>query len=300
MTASEQEKEAFRCGSIALIGRPNVGKSTLLNSLLGKKLSITSNKPQTTRHQIRGILTNDDAQYIFVDTPGFQTQHRTGLNRFMNRGVRNALDDVDVVALVIEAGRFGADDRALLQLVPPGLPLFLVPNKTDKSPPESLLPHLATASREAQFAEIVPVSAQRHKGLSDLLRTFRRYLPEQPAIYPADEMTDRDERFLAAELVREKMFRLMGDELPYGASVMIEKFEDTGRLRRIFASIIVDKDNHKAIVIGAGGEKLKAIASGARVDMEKLFGAKVYLEVWVKVRNGWIDDPRALRHMGYE
>jgi GTP-binding protein Era len=290
----------FRCGTVALVGRPNVGKSTLLNALVGRKLSITSRKPQTTRHRIRGILTTADAQYVFVDTPGFQTRHRGVLNRLMNRGVRGALEGVDVAALVTEAGRFGVEDRALLKLVPPGVPLFLVPNKIDRTQREVLLPYLRQASGEAGFAEIVPVSAQRRKGLDELLRALRRYLPEQPAVYPEDEITDRNERFLAAELVREKLFRLMGEELPYGASVVVEKFEQTGKLRRIHALIVVNKDSHKAMVIGAGGEKLKQIASASRLDMEKLFGGKVYLEVWVKVHRGWTDDAVALKNLGYE
>ena len=292
--------QAFRCGTIGLVGRPNVGKSTLLNALVGQKLSITSSKPQTTRYRIRGILTTEDAQYVFVDTPGYQTRHRGALNRMMNRSVRGALEDVDVIMLITEAGRFGAEDRALLKLVPPGVPLFLVPNKIDRTRSEVLMPYLLKASAEAEFAEIVPVSAQRGKGLPELLRALRRYLPEQAAVYPEDEITDRNERFLAAELIREKLFRLMGDELPYGAGVAIEKFEQEGKLRRIHAAIIVDKDSHKSMVIGAGGAKLKQIASASRVDMEKLFGGKVYLEVWVKVRGGWTDDAATLKRLGYE
>lgn len=292
--------QPFRCGAVALIGRPNVGKSTLLNALLGQKLSITSRKPQTTRHRIRGILTTDAAQFIFVDTPGFQTRHRSALNRLMNRGVGHAIAEVDVALLVVEAGRFGAQERALLKRVPPGTPLFLVVNKIDRAAPAAILPFLKTSSEEAAFAEIVPVSARSRKGLDELLRTLARHLPEQPAIYPGDAVTDRNERFLAAELVREKLFRLLGEELPYGASVVIEKFEDTGKLRRIHAAIVVDKDRHKAMIIGERGGKMKAIASAARLDMEKLFGGKVFLEVWVKVRGGWTDDAAALRRLGYD
>ncbi|HEY6865340.1 MAG TPA: GTPase Era [Burkholderiales bacterium] len=291
---------AHRCGTIALVGRPNVGKSTLLNALVGQKLSITSRKPQTTRHRIRGVLTLPDAQYVFVDTPGFQTRHRSMLNRLMNRGVKGALEDVDVAVLVTEAGRFGAEDRAVLGLVPPAVRLFLVPNKIDRIGREALLPWLRKVATEAQFAEIVPVSAQKRKGLDGLLRTLARYLPEQPPLYGEDDLTDRDERFFAAELVREKLFRLLGEELPYGASVAIDKFEETPGLRRIHASIVVDKDGHKAMVIGAKGEKLKAIGTAARADMEKLFGGKVYLEVWVKVRRGWADSAAALKSLGYD
>jgi GTP-binding protein Era len=293
-----------RCGTIALIGRPNVGKSTLLNALVGQKLSITSRKPQTTRHRIRGVLTLPDAQYIFVDTPGFQTRHRSALNRLMNRGVKGVLEDIDVAVLVTEAGRFGAEDRAVLGLVPPAVRVFLVANKIDRIEREALLPWLRKTATEARFAEIVPVSAQKRKGLDALLRALARYLPEQAPLYGEDDLTDRDERFFASELVREKLFRLLGEELPYGASVAIDKFEEVsdprGPLRRIHASIVVDKDGHKAMVIGAKGEKLKAIGTAARIDMEKLFGGKVYLEVWVKVRRGWADSASALKSLGYD
>jgi len=293
-----------RCGTIALIGRPNVGKSTLLNALVGQKLSITSRKPQTTRHRIRGVLTLPDAQYVFVDTPGFQTRHRSALNRLMNRGVKGALEDIDVAVLVTEAGRFGAEDRAVLGLVPLAVRVFLVANKIDRIEREALLPWLRKTASEARFAEIVPVSAQKRKGLDGLLRALARYLPEQAPLYGEDDLTDRDERFFASELVREKLFRLLGEELPYGASVAIDKFEEVsdprGPLRRIHASIVVDKDGHKAMVIGAKGEKLKAIGTAARIDMEKLFGGKVYLEIWVKVRRGWADSASALKNLGYD
>lgn len=289
-----------RCGTVALIGRPNVGKSTLLNALVGQKLSITSRKPQTTRHRIRGVLTTPDAQYVFVDTPGFQTRHRGALNRLMNRGVKGTLEEVDVAVLVIEAGRFGSEDRAVLKLVPPAVRLFLVPNKIDRIDRETLLRHLRKVSSEADFAEIVPVSAQKRKGTDELLRALRKHLPEQPPLYPGDEITDRSERFFAAELVREKLFRLLGEELPYGAGVIVEKFEQVGNLRRIHAAIVVDKDSHKAMVIGARGEKLKEIGTAARTDMEKLFGGKVYLEIWVKVRHGWTDSEAALKSLGYD
>ncbi|HET7765278.1 MAG TPA: GTPase Era [Burkholderiales bacterium] len=294
------EQVPFRCGAIALIGRPNVGKSTLQNALLGQKLSITSRKPQTTRLSLRGILTTETAQFILVDTPGFQTRHRGGLNRAMNRSVRSVLESVDVVALVVEAGRFAAEDRAVLKLAPPAHALFLVVNKIDAVEPSQLPPFLQRAAAAAEFDEVVPVSARRRRGLAELLRTLERYLPEQPAIYAADEITDRNERFLAAELVREKLFRHLGEELPYRAHVEIERFEEQRGVRRIHASVVVEKEGHKAIVIGAGGSKLKTIASEARQDMEKLFGGKVYLEVWVRVRGGWTDDEAALRRMGYD
>jgi len=291
--------EPYRCGAIALIGRPNVGKSTLLNALLGQKLSITSHKPQTTRQSLRGVLTTGTAQFVLVDTPGFQTLHRGALNRAMNRAIRGALEEVDVVALVVEAKRFGAEDRALLNQVPEGVPLFLVVNKIDTTEPASLLPFLKKAASEAQFDEIVPVSASRGKGLEELLGALKRYLPEQPAIHSGDDLTDSNERFLAAEFLREKLFRLLGEELPYSTGVEIEKFAEERGVRRIHAAIVVGREGHKAIIIGSGGSRLKRIATAARLDMETLFGGKVYLEVWVKVRSGWTDDEAALRRMGY-
>jgi GTP-binding protein Era len=289
----------FRCGSIALIGRPNVGKSTLQNALLGQKISITSRKPQTTRRSLRGVLTTATAQFIFVDTPGFQTRHRGALNRAMNRSVSAALGAVDVVALVVEAGRFGAEDRAVLKLAPRGARLVLVVNKIDALERTRLPAYLQKAAAEGEFDEIVPVSARRRKGLDELLRTLERHLPEQPALHAADEITDRSERDLAAEFLREKLFRYLGEELPYGADVEIEKFEEERGVRRIYAAVVVEKEGHKAMVIGARGAKLKEIATAARLDMEKLFGGKVYLETWVKVRGGWTDDEAALRRMGY-
>ena len=290
----------FRCGAIAIIGRPNVGKSTLLNALVGARVSITSRKPQTTRHRIRGILTTQDAQFVFVDTPGYQIEHRSALNQAMNRGVGQAVGEVDCVLLVVEAGRFLDADRRLLRLVPSSVPLFLVVNKTDRLSRERLLPYLGDAAAQGNFAEIVPVSAARGRGLKELLRTICNYLPEQPPLFDDDEITDRDERFLAAELIREKLFRHMGDEVPYGSSVVIEKFEETPALRHIHASIVVDKEGHRPMVIGAGGERLKRMASAARLDMQRLFGGKVHLEVWVKVRSGWTNDVRALKNLGYE
>jgi GTPase len=291
---------AFRCGAIAIIGRPNVGKSTLLNAMVGARVSITSRKPQTTRHRIRGILTTEDEQFVFVDTPGYQTEHRSALNQAMNRGVGQAIGEVDCVLLVVEAGRFLDADRRLLRLVPASVPLLLVVSKTDRLPRERLLPYLRDAAAQGNFAEIVPVSAERGRGLKELLRTIGKYLPEQEPMFDEDEITDRDERFLAAELIREKLFRLMGDEVPYGSSVVIEKFEETPTLRRIHASIVVEREGHRPIVIGAGGETLKRMASAARLDMQRLFGGKVHLEVWVKVRGNWTNDARAVKTLGYE
>ena len=291
--------ERFRCGAIALIGRPNVGKSTLLNALLGQKLSITSHKPQTTRQSLRGVLTTGTAQFVIIDTPGFQTRYRGALNRAMNRAIRGALEAVDVVALVVEAKRFGAEDRALLKQVAVGVPLFLVVNKIDTTAAADLLPFLKKVAGEAKFEEIVPVSARSRKGLDELLRALERHLPEQPAIHSEDALTDSNERFLAAEFLREKLFRLLGAELPYSTGVEIEKFEDERGMRRIHAAIVVGREGHKAIIIGSGGSKLKRVATAARLDMERLFGGKVYLQVWVKVRSRWTEDETALRRMGY-
>jgi len=291
----------FRTGHLAIAGRPNVGKSTLLNALVGQKISITSRKAQTTRHRICGVLTTQDHQFVFVDTPGFQTQRESMLNRQMNRAVTQALQEVDVALFVIEAGRFSDADRAVRQLLPQDRPVILVINKIDRLADKSaLLPFTAKMAQEFQFAEIIPVSASHNLSLDVLLKTAGKYLPLGEPLFDADTLTDRSERFLAAELVREKLFRRLGEELPYGMAVEIEKFELDGAMRRIQAAIIVDKSAHKAMVIGKGGEALKAIASEARVDMEKLFGSKVFLEVWVKVKSGWMDDQRALKSLGYE
>jgi GTP-binding protein Era len=291
----------FRSGYIAIVGRPNVGKSTLLNRLIGEKISIVSRKAQTTRHRITGILTKDDAQFVFVDTPGFQTKFSNALNRAMNRGVTTTLSDVDVVLFVVEAGRFDDKDRAVVKLLPTDRPVILVINKTDQLKDRAaLLPFLATVSAEHDFAAVVPVSATKGRQTEDLLTEARKHLPNEGLMFPEDELTDKSERFLASEYIREKLFRLLGDELPYATTVEIEKFEVEGNLRRIFAAIVVDREGHKAIVIGKGGESLKRIASEARQDMERLFDGKVYLEVWVKVKSGWTDDARLLKSLGYE
>lgn len=293
--------ELFRAGFVAIVGRPNVGKSTLLNRLIGQKISIVSSKAQTTRHRVTGILTEDDAQFVFVDTPGFQTEHRNALNRSMNRTVTMVLADVDVVFFLIEAGRFNEADRKVLQLIPADAKVVLVINKVDQLKDKgSLLPFIDQMQHLRDFAAIVPLSAERGHNVDSLLAAARPMLPPGPPMYAEDEVTDRSERFLAAEFLREKLFRLLGDELPYGIAVEIEKFEVEGQLRRIFAAVIVDKAGHKAIVIGNKGEKLKRISSEARVELERLFDGKVYLEVWVKVKSGWADDERALKSLGYE
>lgn len=295
----------YRCGYIAIVGRPNVGKSTLLNSLVGQKVSITSKKSQTTRHRINGILTDAQSQFIFVDTPGFQTQHTNRLNSAMNRTVTQSMRDVDIVIWVVEALRFDDRDKLVAKLLPvndeQGKPIILVINKVDRVPNKSqLLPFLEKMAKEYPFAAIVPVSAEQGTQLPDLISTIRPYLPPNPPVFGEDEATDRSERFIAAELIREKLFRLLGEEIPYSTSVVIDQFTTEGELRKIHASIIVDKTNQKAIVIGKEGEKLKVIGTQARKDMEKSFGGKVYLEVWVKVKSGWADDARILKNLGYE
>lgn len=295
----------YRCGYIAIVGRPNVGKSTLLNTLVGQKVSITSKKSQTTRHRINGILTDAQSQFIFVDTPGFQTRHTNRLNSGMNRTVTQSMRDVDVVILVIEALRFDDRDKLVTKLLPvnnrQGKPVILVINKVDRLRDKSqLLPFLEKMAKEYTFAAIVPVSAEEGTQLPDLINTIRLYLPQNPPVFGEDEVTDRSERFIAAELVREKLFRLLGEEIPYSTSVVIDQFTTEGELRKIHASIIVDKANQKAIVIGKDGEKLKVIGTQARKDMEKIFGSKVYLEVWVKVKSGWADDAQVLKNLGYE
>lgn len=299
--ADEADHAGHRTGFVAIIGRPNVGKSTLLNRLIGQKISIVSNKAQTTRHRVTGILTEGRAQFVFVDTPGFQTRHRNALNRAMNRTVTMVLKDVDLVFFVVEAGRFGADDRKVLEVIPADAVVMLVINKVDQLRDKSrLLPFIDEMRQVREFIEIVPLSAERGHNVDALLAAATPLLPEAPPMFAEDEITDRSERFLAAEFLREKLFRLLGDELPYGIAVEIEKFETEGRLRRIHAAVIVDKPGHKSMVIGVGGEKLKRISSEARVELEKLFDGKVFLEVWVKVRSGWADDERALKSLGYE
>ncbi|KND61796.1 GTP-binding protein Era [Candidatus Burkholderia verschuerenii] len=286
---------------VAIVGRPNVGKSTLMNALVGQKVSITSRKAQTTRHRITGINTFEDAQYIFVDTPGFQTRHSGALNRSLNRAVTSTLTSVDLILFVIEAGRFGPDDQKVLDLIPPGSPTLLIANKLDRvNDKESLFPFMQQMSALREFREIVPLSAKNVDDIKRLLQIIKPYLPEGEPIYGEDDLTDRSERFLAAEILREKVFRWTGDELPYTSTVLIDKFETEGRLRRVFATILVDRDGHKAIIIGKKGEKLKQISTEARLDMEKLFDGPVYLETFVKVKSGWADNEAGLRAYGYE
>ncbi|UJP03459.1 MAG: GTPase Era [Nitrosomonas sp.] len=291
----------FRTGYIAIIGRPNVGKSTLLNKLLQQKISITSRKAQTTRFRINGILTDQQTQYVFVDTPGFQTQFVNRLNTAMNRVVTQSVQDVDVILFVIEALRFDQRDLAALKILPEKVPVILVINKIDKLVDKNrLLPFLKEVGNTFKFADVIPVSAMHKVQLPELLATIRQYLPENPPLYGEDEVTDRSERFIAGEFIREKLFRLVGDEIPYSTSVVVDQFKQEDGVQKIYATILVEKPNQKAIIIGKKGEKLKQIATQARKDMELLLGEKVYLEVWVKVKSGWADNESVLRNLGYE
>lgn len=290
-----------RCGLVAIVGRPNVGKSTLLNALVGQKISITSNKAQTTRHRITGIRTVGAAQCVFVDTPGFQTRHGSALNRTLNRTVRGVLADVDVVLFVVEAGKFTLDDAKVLALLPENKPVLLVANKLDVvKRRDEMLPWLAQMRQRREFTEFVPLSATKDADAKRLLDIVAPHLPEQGWFYDEDTLTDRSERFLASELIREKLFRLTGDELPYSSTVVIDKFEEEGELRRIAASIVVEREAHKGMIIGEGGERLKRIGSEARQELERLLEAKVFLELWVKVRTGWASNEEHLRSYGYE
>ena len=289
-------------GMVAIIGRPNVGKSTLVNALVGERVSITSRKPQTTRDRVLGVRTDDDAQYIFVDTPGFQRRHRTALNRRMNATVTNALVDVDAVVLVIEAGGWTEGDEQMLPLLPPQSGnVILAINKSDALVErERLLPLMADSMRRYPFRAIVPVSAEKSRQLDDLLKEIRPLLPEGMPLFDADQYTDRSVRFLAAESVREKAYRLLGDELPYGVAVTIDRWDESRATPQIAATLIVERDAHRPIVIGKDGAKLREISRLARADIEQMLGKPVFLEVWVRVRRGWSDDVRALKSLGYE
>ncbi|MDB5825267.1 MAG: era [Herminiimonas sp.] len=291
----------FRCGYIAIVGRPNVGKSTLMNALIGAKVSITSRKAQTTRHRITGIQTSPEAQLIYVDTPGFQTRHSNALNRKLNRTVTDTLGASDVILMVVEAGTFGPADQLVVDLLPKEVPVILVINKSDRVKDKAeLMPFAQQIAAKHPFAAIVPVSAKLRFQLANLESEIKARLPENKPIFDEDDITDRSEKFLAAEIVREKVFRFVGDELPYTSTVLIEKFEQEGDLRRIFAAILVERSTHKAMLIGQKGARLKEISTQSRLDMEKLFGGPVYLEIWVKVKSGWADNEAGLRAYGYE
>ena len=290
-----------RCGLIAIVGRPNVGKSTLLNALVGQKVSITSDKAQTTRHRITGVRTVDEAQFVFVDTPGFQTKHSSALNRNLNRTVQGVLADVDLVLFVVEAGRFGLDDAKVLSLLPQNKPVVLIANKLDAVTRRAeMMPWLKSMQERRNFTEFVPLSAKKDSDVQRLFQILKPYLPSQEWFYEEDALTDRSEKFMAAEMIREKLFRLTGDELPYEATVIIDRWEEEGNLRRIAATIVVERDAQKGMIIGQGGERLKRIGSETRQELEKLWDARVFLELWVKVRSGWADSEEHLRSYGYE
>lgn len=291
----------FRCGYIALVGRPNVGKSTLLNRLLGQKLSITADKPQTTRHRIVGIKTVEDAQLLYVDTPGLHTDARKAMNRYLNRAAGSALHDVDVIVMVVEAQKWTDDDQAVLdRLREASAPVFAVVNKVDRLKDKAaLLPFLEALSQRFAFEEIVPVSAQTGSNVERLEQTLKERLPEGEPVYEADQLTDRSSRFLAAEMIREKLTRRLQRELPYALTVEIEQFKDVDGVLHIDGLIWVERDSQKSIVIGKSGAMLKEVGRQARADMEKMFGAKVYLRLWVKAKEGWSDDERSLKNLGY-
>lgn len=291
---------AHRAGRVALVGRPNVGKSTLLNRLVGSRISITSGRPQTTRSRVTGIVTRPDAQIEFVDTPGFQTEHRSALNSAMNRSVTAGLKDVDAVVWLVEPLQYGERDAIVAALIPRSIPVVVAINKTDTLRDKArLLPFIARLAELRAFESIIPISAAKGWQTQELLDAIVRLLPEGPPLHDKDDITTASERFLAAELLREKLFRLLGDELPYASSVEVERFKQERGLRSIQASIVVDKEGQRAIVIGKDGLQLKAIAMQARRDMERLFGGKVFLEVWVKVKRGWAENAAALRRLGF-
>lgn len=291
-----------RVGMVAVVGRPNVGKSTLVNALVGERVSITSKKPQTTRDRVLGVRTDAGAQYIFVDTPGFQRRHRSALNRRMNDKVTGALSEVDAIVLVVEATGWKPEDEEVLKLLPPDSDrVILAINKTDTiAEREHLLPLMAASMKRFPFHAIVPVSAERHRQLDDLLKEIAPLLPEGVPLFDSDQYTDRSVRFLAAEQVREKAYRLLGDELPYGIAVTIDRWDEEDDRAEIIATLVVDRETHRPIVIGKDGAKLREISRLARADIAEMLGKRVHLEVWVRVKKGWNDDTRAMKSLGYE
>ena len=291
-----------RTGFVAIVGRPNVGKTTLMNHILGQKLSITSRKPQTTRHQILGIKTEDDKQIVFVDTPGIHKINDKAINRYMNRAATTAVKDVDLIVMMVDRTRWTDEDEMVLQTIKQQrAPVILVVNKIDFiKEKDTLLPYLQELSDKHNFDQIIPLSAKTGSNLERLEQIIESYLPESPYFYPEDQITDRSSRFLAAELVREKIMRQLGDELPYAMTVEIEEFSHDGRLIEISALILVERGSQKRIVIGEKGSRLKQIGQEARKDMEQLFDCKVMLNLWVKVKSNWSDDERALRSLGYD
>jgi len=297
-----EEQVEQRCGYVAIVGRPNVGKSTLLNHLLGLKLSITSRKPQTTRHNVLGIKTVDDCQLIFVDTPGIHSDQDKAINRYMNKAAQTAIRDVDVIVFVVDRLSWTEADTAVAEkLSASSSPVIVAINKVDRlDDTGELLPHIESLQQVMPAAEIIPVSALQKKNLGLLEEQITKHVPDSGFLFPEDQITDRSERFLAAELVREKITRQLGAELPYQITVEIEAFEMKGRIRHINALILVEREGQKKIIIGEKGQRLKSIGQAARIDMERLFDSKVMLPLWVKVRSGWSDDDRALRSLGYK
>jgi GTPase len=298
---SDQSDSISRCGYVAIVGRPNVGKSTLLNHILGQKISITSRKPQTTRNNVVGIKTEGNVQIMFVDTPGMHLHQQKAINRYMNRAASTAVKDVDVVVFVVDRFIWTEEDEAVAEkLQHVKSPIILAVNKVDQiEDKESLLPHLEGLSQKLNVAEIIPLSALRNTNLDRLEQLVIERLPEGQHMYPEDQITDRSSRFMAAEIVREKITRQLGDELPYEMAVEIEEFKQEGNLLNISALILVERDGQKRILIGDKGERIKLIGIEARKDMEKLFDMKIMLKLWVKVKSGWSDDERALRSLGY-
>jgi GTP-binding protein Era len=296
------ESESRRCGYVAIVGRPNVGKSTLLNHILGQKISITSRKPQTTRHQVLGIKTSGHHQVVFVDTPGLQQEAAKAINRYMNRAASSAIKDVDLIVFVVDRTAWTEEDAMVLaQVERAGVPILLVVNKVDLLPDKStLLPHLQMLSDKAEFAAVLPVSALQKHNVAQLEEEIHKFLPESDYFFPEEQITDRSQRFLASEIVREKIMRQLGEELPYAITVEIEEFALEGAVLHISAVIFVERKGQKKILIGQKGSRLRAIGSDARRDMELLFDHKVMLRLWVKVKSGWSDDERALRSLGYD
>ncbi|ACV26176.1 GTPase Era [Kangiella koreensis] len=295
--------ENFRCGYAAVLGRPNVGKSTLMNHILGQKVSITSRKPQTTRHRILGIYTDDDAQILFVDTPGIHKNEARSINRYMNRAASSSMVDVDVVIFVIDGTQWTEDDELVLEkLQKTNCKTILFVNKVDKIQDKNqLLPHLAKITERFDFDAVFPGSALRGDNLEPLVKQIKEWLPKGDLFFPEDYVTDRSQRFMAAELIREKLMRSLGEEIPYSSTVEIEQFKtDEKGILHINGLILVERAGQKAIIIGKQGQRLKQIGQDARIDMEELFGSKVFLQLWVKVKDGWADDERALRSLGYD
>ena len=292
---------SFKCGLISLVGRPNVGKSTLANALVGAKISIVSRKAQTTRHRIHSVLTREHEQFVFVDTPGFQTRHGGLMNRMMNKVVTQALKDVDVVLHVVEAGKWNAADQQVVDLFPPQATVILVINKVDLlKRRQDVLPYIAQVSQKYNYTAVVPISAQKNIQLAPLLDEIALHLPEGEPMFDEDALTDKPMRFIAAEILREKVFRLVGDELPYSSAVVIEQWEENEQGARIAACIYVERESHKPILLGTRGLHMKRIATEARQDLEKLIDKPVHLEVYVKVNKGWTERASILRELGHE